>query len=182
MMKRLAYLMVLAISLGSCGTKGDADAEKVVLPTREEMKAEIVEMHNTMLYDNLKADKIKANKLYDLAVVFLARFEKDESRKEIIQYAEAAARGADKIKNAELMLQQWIDEFPMDQERPKMMSLRAYTLWELGDIAGSTKIYEQLITDYPGTDWAKDAEGSLMMNSLDSGDGKLPDYFEKPNS
>jgi len=185
-MKNLVYLLIIGFLVASCGevvvSEDTLETNGPVLPTQEDSYKAIVELHETMLYDNLKANKVKANELFDLTLVFLERFPETDVRMEVMEYGRAAATGSDNLQGADRLLKMMIEEFPEHPLRAEKMSLRAYTLWKLKDIAGSTRLYTQIIEEYPNTEWSADAEGSLMMNNLDTDDGKLPDYFEKPNS
>jgi outer membrane protein assembly factor BamD (BamD/ComL family) len=185
-MKNLIYLLVIGVLVMSCGEVEVADN---VLETdtnepasQENLYKEIISLHETMLYDDLRANKVKGNELFDLTIVFLKRFPEVDSRFEVMEYGRAAATGSDNLQGADRLLKMMIEEFPEHPLRPEKMSLRAFTLWKLNNIEGSTRMYNQIIKEYPDTEWSADAEGSLMMNNLNTDDGKLPDYFEKPNS
>jgi outer membrane protein assembly factor BamD (BamD/ComL family) len=185
-MKNLIYLLVIGVLVMSCG---EVEVPDNVLETdtnepasQENLYKEIISLHETMLYDDLRANKVKGNELFDLTIVFLKRFPEVDSRFEVMEYGRAAATGSDNLQGADRLLKMMIEEFPEHPLRPEKMSLRAFTLWKLNNIEGSTRMYNQIIKEYPDTEWSADAEGSLMMNNLNTDDGKLPDYFEKPNS
>jgi len=182
-MRKLVLQLTIATMLFSCGSDeraADIDMVSADLATDKLLYEDIVKHHNKLLNNDGTANKLMATELYVMAVDYLDKFPDSESRFEVMEYARAASAGADNFRNTEQMLKMMIEEFPDHELRPEKMSLRAFTLWHLGDIAGSTKIYEQIIQEYPNSDWAKDAKGSLRMNELGTEDGKLPAYFEKP--
>ena len=186
-MKKIFYIVSLSVLIVACGgevgkNEVNETTDEAVLPNRDKLYEQLLGLHETMLYDNKTTNKLKANELHKLSLVFLARFNDDDARMEIMEYGRAAATGTENHKGADRLLKMMIEEFPEHQLRPEKMSLRGFTLWKLGDIAASTRMYKQIIKEYPDTEWATDAEGSLMMNNLDTDDGKLPDYFDKPNS
>ena len=81
-----------------------------------------------------------------------------------MEYARAAATGSGRLKNADTVLKMMIDEFPNHPLRPEKMSLRAFTLWQLGDITASTKIYNQIMKDYPESEWSRDLLKKRVWN------------------
>jgi hypothetical protein len=182
-MRKFVLQFTIATMLFSCGSDG-SETEVVMVSvdasTDKLLYESIVMKHNSLLNNDGTANRLMATELYDMAVDYLDKFPDSDSRFEVMEYARAASAGADKFRNTDRILKMMIDEFPDHELRPEKMSLRAFTLWHLGDVEGSTKIYEQIIHEYPNSDWARDAEGSLRMNDLGTEDGKLPDYFEKP--
>ncbi len=182
-MRKFVLQLTIATMLFSCGSDEPVTEVGIVsadAPTDKLLFEDIVKHHNKLLNNDGTANKLMATELYDMAVDYLDKFPNSESRFEVMEYARAASAGADKFRDTDRILKMMIDEFQDHELRPEKMSLRAFTLWHLGDVEGSTKIYEQIIQEYPNSDWASDAKGSLRMNDLGTEDGKLPAYFEKP--
>ena len=172
--------LVLTISCDNSEKQNNEVINEVQEKSAQSVFEELKGLHEELLYDDGATNGIKAAELYSLSIDFLNSFPKDTMRMKVMEYGRAAATGSERLENADKILKMMIDEFPKHPLRPEKMSLRAFTLWQLGDITTSTTIYNQIIKDYPSTDWALDAKGSLIMNQLDTESGELPDYFESP--
>jgi TolA-binding protein len=173
-------LIIFAISceeVQNSNTDGTGEAKE---QTAASVFEELENLHKELLYEDGATNGLKAADLYAQSIQFLNSFPNDSLRMVVMEYARAAATGSGRLKNADVILKMMIDEFPNHPLRPEKMSLRAFTLWQLGDITASTKIYNQIMKDYPESEWARDAEGSLRMNQLNTDGGALPDYFERP--
>ena len=173
-------LLIFAISCKEVENSNSKVTSEVKEGAATSVFVELENLHKELLYDDGATNSLKAADLYTQSIQFLNSFPKDSMRLVVMEYARAAATGSGRLKNADEILKMMIDEFPDHPLRPEKMSLRAFTLWQLGDITSSTKIYNQIMIDYPGSDWARDAKGSLRMNQLDTDGGALPDYFERP--
>ena len=89
----------------------------------------------------------------------------------------------ERYRDADLILKRMIDDYPDSEDRAGLMTLRANQLeMYLKDNATAKRVFKAIVAEYPGTDLATSAEGSLKMMDADANfeDGELPDFFETP--
>lgn len=188
-LKKLGLFGAVIIAMGavSCGTQEEIESPESEitedLPGSDEAYAEIKTLHDEMTNPDGSFIKSKSNELYDLAVIFIDRFPEDERRWRVMDYGQTAATGIGKLKDADRIMERMLAEYPDHPERSEKMSLRAQHLYyKLNDQAAARVLYEQIIEEFPDTEWAVDAKGNLRIMDAeeDLNNGELPDFFEKP--
>jgi len=181
--------LVLAIGLAGCGEAvqeapvNTSALEEIAPPTETEIIESMRQLHEELFREKGNSlNQLNATTLLDQALLFEARFQSSENRLEALKYGEAAARGMGHLTEANKFLKIILKENPEIEDRPFYLSLRAHTLNELGQPKEATKIYQQIVDEFPGTDWAVDAQGNLTGASIEMTDEEMIEFLDKVNS
>jgi TolA-binding protein len=187
-MEKLILALVIVLTAVSCGNNENA-AQKETTQTetpaltppqpREEYISQIKkiegEMHNAM-----EVDMTTANSAIQLYTDFATYFPNDSLAPEYLFKAGEVATGAKKYKRSLELYQTIAQKYPNYKHMMQSLYLQAFLLDNfLNDDAAAKTIYEEIISKYPNTNYAKDAKAAI--EHLGKTDDQLIEEFEKKN-
>lgn len=199
-MKTPKFILMVAVVLTavSCGNnenteqKNAVPADSVVTaqeqpqtppPTppqpREEFLAQIKKLEGEM-FKAAEIDNSKANDAIKLYTDFALYFPADTAAPEYLFKAGEVATAAKKYKKALEQYETILSKYPQYKHYKETLYLKAFLLDNfLNDDAAAKIVYEEVISKYPTTNYAKDAKSAIQ--NLGKTDEQLMEEIKKKN-
>jgi|GEM_PF-638563 len=187
-------LVVFALALFSCSNNSKENSTETKRSARNDstmrrgknyltdckkLLAEARRM-DSILLNQTEVDKTSANKAIHTFTDFAYYCASDSSSPVYLIKAAQVARAINNIPQAKIALDKCIETYPQFQNRPAAMFLLAQLYDErtyLNDEVEAKKIYEQIINEYPKSDWTLSAKGALTF--IGKSDEEIMREFKK---
>lgn len=121
---------------------------------------------DSLLLTQTEADKASAVKAIEAFTDFAFYCQSDSMGPVYLIKTAQVARAINNIPQAKLVLDRCIETYPAFKDRPAALFLLAQLYDEntyLNDEVQAKKLYEEIINDYPKSDWALSAKGALSF-------------------
>lgn len=196
---KFIFMVAVVLSAVSCGNNENADQKDAVItdstatvetpqvetppPTppqpREEFLVQIKKMEGEM-FKAAELDNTKANDAIKLYTDFALYFPKDTLSPEYLFKAGEVATASKKYKRALEQYETILSKYPDYKHYKETMYLKAFLLDNfLNDDAAAKLVYEEVISKYPNTNYAKDARSAI--DNLGKTDEQLMEEIKKKN-
>ncbi len=199
-MKTQKFLLMTAVVMSafSCGNNENTEQKDAVAtdsvpvvqeqvqtppPTppqpREEFLVQIKKME-TEMFKSAELDNTKANDAIKLYTDYALYFPADTSAPEYLFKAGEVATASKKYKKALDQYETILSKYPEYKHFKETLYLKAFLLDNfLNDDAAAKIVYEEVITKYPTTNYAKDAKTAIQ--NLGKTDEQLMQEIKKKN-
>lgn len=180
-MKNVNHLFLLAIALviASCGAPKQEEAPKKVLPPKEETIAKIKDIEAEM-HKAVEIDNAVANNAIILYTEFALDFPEDTLAPEYLFKAGEVSTATKKYKRALDCYENILSNYPDYKHYMESLYLKAFLLDNfLNDDNAAKIVYEEVIKQFPTTNYAKDAKSAIA--NLGKTDAQIIEEIEKKN-
>ena len=172
------FILTVVVLLASCGAPKQEEPAKVLPPKEEtisKIKALETEMHKAVEIDNTVANNAIA-----LYTEFALDFPEDTLAPEYLFKAGEVSTATKKYKRALDCYENILSNYPQYKHYMESLYLKAFLLDNfLNDDVAAKIVYEEVIKQFPTTNYAKDAKSAIA--NLGKTDEQIIEEIEKKN-
>lgn len=184
-MKKIFFAIAIVSLITSCGNTETSEKEvkeEVVEMTPEMLFAELVDLDQRLVNNDLSINKKNAKEIFDAANHFVNEFPTHEKAGDALEMAAKGAEGIGKYDEAINILHKLITEFDETDKTPSFMYNKARILEErLGKKENAKAAYNALIERFPEDPLSISAKEYLEMDYINMSDAEIIEFLNSQN-
>jgi len=184
-MKKLYIVLLLAFVAIGCSeetVKEEKVEEEVIEITPEMLFAELVDLDQKLVNQDLSFNKKYAKEIFDAAKNFAKEYPNHEKTMDALEMAVKGAEGLGKYDEAINILHQLITDFDETDKTPSYMYNKARILEErLGKKENAKAAYNALIDRFPNDPLSISAQEYLNMDYINMTDAEIIEFLKSQN-